>query len=106
MHIAFYQLSISKSQVHNKLSAWHLGANAYLLKFRLWIFPPQLDYKDDYQEFWKLHDRKVQVLPKGINWSLGAMQEKLNIVLLQVPVHISNMNRHLGATRVDNLSQF
>ena len=68
-----------KSQAHNKLYTWHLGANAYLLKSRLWFFPPQSDYKDDYQEYWKFHDRKVTVHPKGINRSMGAMQAKLNI---------------------------
>ena len=82
-----------------------MGANAYLLKTMLWIFPPQSDYKDDYQEFWKLHDKEVPVHPQGINRSLGAMQAKLNIVLLQVPVHINIMNRPLGATGIDSLSR-
>ena len=72
---------------------------------RLWFYPPQSDYIDDHQEYGKLHDRKVAVHPKSINWSLGATQANLTTVLLQVPVHINIMNRPLGATGIDSLSQ-
>ena len=48
----------------------------------------------------------IPVHPKGINRSIGATQAKSNLILLQVLVHVHIMNRHLGATGVDNLGRF